>query len=190
MVNSFSDVEDSCDSFKQLFNAVADSHAPKIDVRVRGQKVPWLTSEVKKLMNERDHFHKLALKTNNVLHWSSFKRLRNVVTLKLRRNKERYFSEQLQENERDPRGTWKHLKQLLGNGPKSSGATVRTAKEAKAKASIFNRFFVSCAEDLRSSCRSIELAFFKWLPQVKHSENFKLRNIDVMEVQSALKKLR
>ena len=112
MVNSFSDVEDSCNSFKQLFNAVADSHAPKIDVRVRGQKVPWLTSEVKKLMNERNHFHKLALKTNNVLHWSSFKRLRNVVTLKLRRNKERYFSEQLQENERDPRGTWKNLKQL------------------------------------------------------------------------------
>ena len=40
------------DSFKQLFAEVADSNAPKIHVRVRRQKVPWLTREVKKI-NER-----------------------------------------------------------------------------------------------------------------------------------------
>ena len=40
LINSFTDVEDSWDSFKQLFGEVADSHAPRICVRVRGQKVP------------------------------------------------------------------------------------------------------------------------------------------------------
>ena len=85
LINSFAAVEDSWDSFKQLFGEVADSHAPRIRVRVRGQKVPWLTREVKQLMNERDQFHNLALRTNNVHHWSSYKRLRNVVTLKLRK---------------------------------------------------------------------------------------------------------
>ena len=98
---------------------------------VRGQKVPWLTREVKQLMNERDHFHDLALRTNNELHWSSYKRLRNVVTLKLRKEKQRYFNDQLRETKRDSRGTWRNLKQLLGNGAKSSGATARTANEAK-----------------------------------------------------------
>ena len=39
LTNSFADVEDSWDSFKQLFCKVADSHAPRICVRVRGQKV-------------------------------------------------------------------------------------------------------------------------------------------------------
>ena len=72
LIDSFADVEDSWDSFKQLFGEVADSHAPRIRVRVRGQKVPWLTREVKQLMNERDHFHNLALRTNNELHWSSY----------------------------------------------------------------------------------------------------------------------
>ena len=65
LITSFEDVEDS---FKELFSEVADSYAPRIRLRVRGQKVPWLTREVKQLMNERDQFHKLALRTNNELH--------------------------------------------------------------------------------------------------------------------------
>ena len=60
-------------------------------MQVRGQKVPWLTREVKQLMNVRDHFHNLALRTKNELHWSSNKRLRNVMTLKLRKEKQGYF---------------------------------------------------------------------------------------------------
>ena len=190
LINSFSDVEDSWDSFKELFTEVADSHAPRINMRVRGQKVPWLTCEVKQIMKERDHFHKLALKTNNELHWSSFKRLRNVVTLRLRKEKQRYFSEQLQETEGDSRGTWKNLKQLLGTGSKSTSATARTAVEAKEKCNIFNRFFVSCAEELRSVYRSNGQSFYKWLPQLEHTETFKLRNITVSEVWKALKELK
>ena len=67
-INSFADVKDSWDSFKQLVGEVADSHAPKIHVRVRGQKVQWLTREVKQIMNERNHFYNLASRTNNELH--------------------------------------------------------------------------------------------------------------------------
>ena len=42
LINSFTDVEDSWDSFKQLFGEVADSHALRIRIRVqvRAQKVP------------------------------------------------------------------------------------------------------------------------------------------------------
>lgn len=120
LINSFVDVEDSWDSFKQLFGEVVDSHATRIRVRVRGQKVPWLTREVKQLKNGRDHFPSLALRTNNELHWSSYKRLRNV-TLKLRKEKQSYLKEKLWETKRDSRGTWKNLKQQLGNGSKSSG---------------------------------------------------------------------
>ena len=42
------------DSFKQLFAEVADSNAPKIQVRVRRQKVPWLTREVKKNESKKE----------------------------------------------------------------------------------------------------------------------------------------
>ncbi|PFX11729.1 putative RNA-directed DNA polymerase from transposon X-element [Stylophora pistillata] len=190
LINSFADVEDAWDSFKHLFCEVADTHAPRIRVRVRGNKVPWLTREVKHLINERDRFHNLALRSNNELHWSSYKRLRNVVTLKLRKEKERYYNELFQETRGDSRGTWKNLKRLLGNGSKSSSATARTANEAKDKCNTFNSFFVSCAEDLRSIHRSTARSFSKWLPQIVRPEKFNLRKITVTEVRKALKDLK
>ena len=107
-------IDDSWDTFKNLFNDVADSNAPQIHVRARGLKVPWLTTEIRKLMKERDNLHKLALKTNSELYWSSFKRMRNAVTLKLRREKEHYYDNQFQENELNPKGTWKNFKRSLG----------------------------------------------------------------------------
>ena len=122
-------------------------------------------------MNERDRFHNLALRTNNEFHWSSYKHLRNVVTLKLRKEKQRYFNEQLCETKEDSRAA-------------------RTANEAKDKFHIFNRFFVSCAEDLRSTHRSSARSFFKWLPEIDRPEKFKLRKITVSEVRKALKELK
>jgi hypothetical protein len=65
-------------------------------------------------MKERDNLHKLALKTNSELHWSSFKRMHNAVTLELRREKKHYYNNKFQENESNPKGTWKNLKRLLG----------------------------------------------------------------------------
>ena len=112
------------------------------------------------------------------------------MTLKPRKEKQRYFNEQLQETKGDSRGTWKNLKQLLGNGSKSSSTAAGTANEAKDKCNNFNRFFVSGAEDLRSTYRSSALSFFKWLPQIDRPEKFKLRKIAVSQVRKALTELK
>ena len=84
----------------------------------------------------------------------------------------------------------KHKRQLLGNCSKSSGAAARTANEAKEKCNIFNRFFISCAEDLRSTHRSSTRSFFKLLPQIDRPGKFKPRKITVSEVRKALKELK
>lgn len=49
--------------------------------------------------------------------------MRNVVTLKLRREKKHYYNNQFQENESNPKGTWKNLKRLLGKCGKGTGCT-------------------------------------------------------------------
>ena len=153
---------------------LSDSSSFLVPQMQRGQKVPWLTREVKQLMNERNHFHNQALRTNSERHWSSYKRLRNVVTLKLRKEKQRYYNELLRETKGDSHGTWKNLKQLLRNGSKSSGSYD--------KCNIFTRFFVSCAEDLRSTHHSST--------RIDLPEKFNLRKITVSEVRKALKDLK
>ena len=70
---------EACIVFKDLFLTVADKHAPVATRRVRGFSVPWLTPSIKELMTERDYHHKKAIKTNQELHWSKYKRLSNTV---------------------------------------------------------------------------------------------------------------
>ena len=63
--------EGSWNAFKDLFLTAADKHAPIVTRRARGYSVPWLTSDLKKLMQERDYHHKKALSTNKEQHWSN-----------------------------------------------------------------------------------------------------------------------
>ena len=94
-----SNPEDAWISFKDLFMSVADSNAPVFTRRVRGSSLPWITPTIKDLMKRRDYHHKKAIHTNNELQWNSYKRLRNAVTMKLRKEKASYYSKQLCEKQ-------------------------------------------------------------------------------------------
>ena len=74
---AFETQDEVWNSFKDHFLTVTDKHAPVVTRRVRGKTLPWLTPELKNLMQEREHFHKKAIRTNKEIHWSSYKRLRN-----------------------------------------------------------------------------------------------------------------
>ena len=67
---------------------------------------------------------------------------------------------------------------------------VRQMKRKTSKCNISNCFFVSYAEDLRSTHRSSARSFYKWLPQIDRPEKCKLRKITVSEVRKALKQLK
>ena len=71
-------------------------NAPVVNRRVRGRSLPWITPTIKDLMKRTIIIrHKKAIKTNKKLHWGRCKRLRNAVSMKLRKEKARYYSNQL-----------------------------------------------------------------------------------------------
>ena len=94
--------------YKDLFMSVSDSNAPALTRRVRGRSLPWITPTIKDLMKRRDYHPKKAIHSNNELHWNSYKRLRNAVTMKLRKEKASYYSTQLRDKE-DSKELWKTL---------------------------------------------------------------------------------
>ena len=49
-----SNVNEAWNKMKNIVLEVVDKHAPRIMKKVRGKLAPWLTDDVKKLMNERD----------------------------------------------------------------------------------------------------------------------------------------
>ena len=77
-----SDPENEWNSFKDLFMTAADCNTPVVNRRVRGRSLPWITPPIKDLMKKRDFDHNKAIKTNEELHWSSYQRFRNSVSMK------------------------------------------------------------------------------------------------------------
>ena len=121
----------------------ADCNARVVNRRVRGRSLPWITPTIKDLTKRRDYHHQKAVKTNKELHWSSYKRLRSAVSMKLRKEKANYYSNR-QYEKRDSRKLWKTLNELLPN--KKQHKTANPAASENLTATSFNEFFTSVAE--------------------------------------------
>ena len=65
-------------------------------------------------MTERDYHHKKAIETNEELHWSEYKRLRNTVSKKIKKARSDYYYSRLTETQ-DPKPMWKTLKEMMPN---------------------------------------------------------------------------
>ena len=65
--------------WKQIFEYIADSHAPLKKKRVRGNSVTWITPELKHNMFERDRLEKVASRSQSDTDWIRYKRRKNKV---------------------------------------------------------------------------------------------------------------
>ena len=131
-------------------------------------------------MKRRDYNHKKAIHTNNELHWNSYKRLRNTVTMKVRKEKASYYSKQLCDKQ-NSRELWKTLNAILPN-KKQHAATNALAFE-NLTATSFNEFFTSVAEKLCGNCKGKPMPKL-WTPRV--TENFVLQKVSTSFVWKQL----
>ena len=76
--------------FKSFITAVVDKHAPLMEQSVRGRDCPWLTSEIKQKIRERDYYLRKARRSNTENDWSTYRRLRNSVTSAIKNSKANY----------------------------------------------------------------------------------------------------
>ena len=76
------------DYMEQGLTSIIDRHAHKVTKRVKGRKCPWLTYEIKTLMNARDKVLRKARKTNKECDWSNYKRLKNFCNNKVKQAKQ------------------------------------------------------------------------------------------------------
>lgn len=100
--------------WKSNFLHILNKHAPKRGIIVRKRPAPWLNSEIKKEMFNRDSLKKKAIKLGSQNNWSTFKKARNTVNDSIRRTKSKYYRHKLNENAGDHKTTWKALNDLMG----------------------------------------------------------------------------
>ena len=70
-----------------------NSHAPIKTKRVRSGKVPWITSDLRKGMRDRDVAKRKAiLKSNSPQDWAMYKRLSNRINGEVKSTKASYYA--------------------------------------------------------------------------------------------------
>ena len=109
-----------------MFSTIIDKHAPPRTARVRARGSPWITSELKNIMHNRDILKLKAIRSNNLNDWEKFKQQRNKVNQAIRAAKQRYYHSMLSEHKSDSKKTWEIINEITSR--KSDKVLVKELK--------------------------------------------------------------
>jgi len=84
------DVNNGLDLCKDFLKEQCDRQASLVKKKDNGVNYPWLTHEIKKLIQQGDWFLKRVRRTNIEIDWSAYRRSRDAVTSKVRLAKADY----------------------------------------------------------------------------------------------------
>ena len=178
---SWSNNEFQCkwESFKKCFNVVSNKHAPVTVRRLKYRCNPWVTNEIIEMMYKRDYLKKLAAKHNDIQMWDEYRKLRNVITDKLRQPKKSYALDQINASKGNSKKTWNVLKKLTSLCNKTNNITSNVTAE------IFNDFFSTVGESTVSMLTDQSNNDLHWnISQCIHE--FELVNTNVTDVKKLL----
>ena len=125
-MESFDDIDSRWDYWKSLFVQIVDSHIPTMKARLRAKTLPWIDSDVRRLIKARTYYRTKAKKSMKVEDWEQYRKLRNQVTWRLKKAKLKYFGSLSQQSSRNPRKVWMELNRILGHGSGQKIEAIRT----------------------------------------------------------------
>lgn len=164
-------------------------HAPTITKRVKGSFAPWLNSDLKQLMNNRDKLLRKFRKTHADNYWDEYKRLRNRCTTEIRYAKARYHQNLLTENRHNPKKFWQTIKSIFP-GKKTSNSV--SGKSDLGKANSYCQFFSTVAQTLK--LKTFLFRQFVWQAPTtikkKTLSTFQFGYVTTMSVERELKRLK
>ena len=161
-------VNNAWNTMKNIMLEIFDKHAPRLMKKVKGKLAPWLTDDVKKLMNERDKLLRKARKSPDAeFYKAEYRQKRNAVNIAIRRANASYYNNLVRENSTgDPRKFWKTVKSIYPGKAKSSSSIQvfeidgKTSTNQSDISNGFCSFFMNIIASLKQ--KSILLKNFAW----------------------------
>ena len=175
---------------ERAFLEVLNKHAPLQHKKTKPSKVPWITTGIKCLINEREKLKRKAIITKLETDWSKYKRTRNQVNIKLRNAKTNYYSSKIFNQKYNPKKAWRSINNLLGKQNKNSkinelileGNTLNNPKDITQG---FNTYFSSIGPDLASQIPTSNCKFYTYVKKAT-SEFAAFQPTDVNNVYQLL----
>ena len=176
--------------WKKIFLDVLDKHAPLQHKKIRSLNAPWITNDIKNLMNTRDRFKRKAILINNENDWLNFRTTRNKVNIKLRNAIKDYYSSKITGQKFNPNKAWKSINSLLGRQNKPAVVNELTVGNNKLTypeniAEGFNEYFSNIGPDLSSRIDSSNYYFETYIKNAK-SEFAAFQPVTVSQISHLL----
>ena len=205
-VENKSTLQNVNESFDKLFSVICDcqQRATKSAAWQKKSKPrqPWATPALIKLITAKTQAYMLyrANRDDRELYMR-YKAISTCVKKATRKNKQEYYSELLDESERDPRKYWNLVNKTRGKNESNSitkikidGKTLTTSENAAELANIFNRHFNEVPEKLLENLPTIgkQMPFKGTTKTNSGNKEHKLTHIklSVEDVERAIAKLR
>ena len=139
--------------WKKMFLDLLDKHAPITEIKLKGNNLPYIMMEMRRLIRTRDHLKKKANQSGSKYLHQAFQQIRNKVTYGIRKLRSDYYSKKIKESIGDIRSTWKILKEITNNDNKSTSINEinidgKVVSDGKGISDRFNDHFVSIGNKL------------------------------------------
>lgn len=124
-------VDDKVTVLENTINELLDQFAPyKTFTITKQNSTPWLTDDIRKVMNVRDMYKYNFNRTGNTEFNRKFKELRNKVTGMLRQSQKEMFNDTINSKVKDSRDFYKTVKKLNIISDKSSRSKINFSAES------------------------------------------------------------
>ena len=86
---------------ERIFLDCLNKHAPVINIKVKGNALPYVTSEIRRLIKTRDYLKSKAVKTGSNYIQQAFCQVRSKVFSLLKKSRQDYYTRRIEENKSD-----------------------------------------------------------------------------------------
>ena len=99
--------------WKTFFTDLLKKHAPMSNTQIRGDTLPYITSDIRKLIRQRDYLRGKANKTGSHILRQAFNHMKMKVNYAIRDARRKYCIKKIDENEGNLNQTWKVLNHAM-----------------------------------------------------------------------------
>ena len=190
-------ISDSLQAFNRILTEFFDRHTPFATKSTNTNISPWLTVELKNEIAYRDVLQRKFRKLKTTENYEKYKCQRNKVNNLIKRAKQNYNKNLLNENTKTASSFWRTLKSIFPTKTKSklTSTTFKINEEEKSNketiASGFGQFFPSIAIRLLQTLHPIK--DFVWnkpknLP-IQTTQKFSFHSVAPSKICKCLRKL-
>ena len=177
--------------WKRFYIDVLNEHAPVADMKIKGNNLPYINSEARQLIRQRDHLRGKANKTGSEYLRQAYQLIRSRVLLipDLRKT---YYTRKIEESKGDLKSTWKISKHAVNRGNKAStviDTVFVEGQELTDKRQIpeaFNNHFVNIGDKLAGTVEQTDTCPIDNIAET--NERFSFKYIQPTQVFRVLSK--